>query len=92
MKNQASELITLKKRLDKIKTNKKMGRIDHLLKICKNCQKEYNERENYNWSCRTHQSEYGGDMWWCCGKKNKEDPGCKYGKHVTQEDADEDEK
>ena len=28
----------------------------------------YLDSENYNWSCRTHTSEFGGEMWWCCGK------------------------
>ena len=29
-------------------------------------------------------------MWWCCGKKGKEAPGCLYAKHETKEDEDED--
>lgn len=58
-------------------------------KICKNCQKVYLESENYNWSCRIHQSEYGDDMWWCCGKPSKEAPGCRISKHESKED-DED--
>ena len=28
-------------------------------------------------------------MWWCCGKKGKEQPGCKFGPHVEGEDEDE---
>jgi hypothetical protein len=24
-------------------------------------------------------------MWWCCGRKNKDDPGCKYAKHSITE-------
>ena len=28
-------------------------------------------------------------MWWCCGKTNKEAPGCKYAKHVSKEDEDD---
>lgn len=29
-------------------------------------------------------------MWWCCGRKNKDDPGCKFSKHASRdEDADE---
>jgi len=28
-------------------------------------------------------------MWWCCGKPKKEAPGCKYGKHVSNEDEDD---
>ena len=27
-------------------------------------------------------------MWWCCGRKNKEAPGCKFGKHVNKDDDD----
>ena len=29
-------------------------------------------------------------MWWCCGKLNKEDRGCKFGKHESKDDEDED--
>lgn len=39
-------------------------------KTCKNCSLEYKDSENFNWSCRTHQSEWGGAVWWCCGKTN----------------------
>lgn len=38
-----------------------------------------------------HQSEYSGDMWWCCGKLAKDALGCKFGKHeikVDEDDAD----
>lgn len=28
-------------------------------------------------------------MWWCCGKRGKEALGCKYSKHVSKEDEDE---
>lgn len=24
-------------------------------------------------------------MWWCCGRRSKEDPGCKYSKHQITE-------
>merc|ERR1711957_262044 len=61
------------------------------MKMCKNCGKEYTEEGNFNWSCRTHRSEYGGEMWWCCGKRGKEQPGCKFSKHETKEDEDDDE-
>jgi hypothetical protein len=30
-------------------------------------------------------------MWWCCGKRGKEMPGCKFGKHEFKEE-EEDEK
>ena len=59
--------------------------------MCINCKKEYNEKENFNWSCRTHPYDYNGEMWWCCGKRGKDQPGCKYSKHETKEDEDEEE-
>lgn len=52
--------------------------VDLSKKICRNCNKEYNESENYNWSCCTHRSEWGGTMWWCCGKPKLNSPGCKF--------------
>lgn len=27
-------------------------------------------------------------MWWCCGKRGKDQPGCKYGKHESKEEDD----
>ena len=30
-------------------------------------------------------------MWWCCGKRGKEQPGCKFMKHETRNDNDEEE-
>jgi hypothetical protein len=30
-------------------------------------------------------------MWWCCGKRGKDMPGCKFGKHEFKEE-EEDEK
>ena len=44
------------------------------------------ESENFNWSCRTHRSEYSGEIWWCCGKTGKESLGCKFGKHLNRND------
>jgi hypothetical protein len=57
---------------------------------CKFCGLDFVESENFNWSCRTHRSEYSGEMWWCCGKLNKEALGCKFQKHILREDLDED--
>jgi hypothetical protein len=57
-------------------------------KICKNCHAEYTDKENFNWSCRTHSSEWGGTVWWCCGKTEKDQPGCKFGKHTSKDDDD----
>lgn len=37
-------------------------------KTCVNCKIDYRESENFNWSCRTHPSDWGGTVWWCCGK------------------------
>ena len=59
------------------------GKIDLGIKICKNCTKEYNEKDNFNWSCKTHQSEWSSGeidpltkkekgMYWCCGNERKE--------------------
>ena len=28
-------------------------------------------------------------MWWCCGKRGKNQPGCKFSKHESKEDDDE---
>ena len=62
------------------------------IKQCRKCGKEYHEKENFNWSCRTHRSDFGEEdkIWWCCGKQGKETPGCQYSKHECKED-DEDE-
>ena len=60
------EIQVLKKRIERLKLKK--VRLNQ--KICRNCNKEFVESENYNWSCRVHQGEYGGEMWWCCGKKS----------------------
>ena len=57
--------------------------------ICKVCQKMFNEMDNFNWSCRTHFGDFGGEMWWCCGKSGRDAPGCKVAKHVSKEDEDE---
>lgn len=86
LKRAVGEVIALKGRIEKMKTTS-FQRMQ--VKLCTRCHKEYNEKENYNWSCRTHQSTYGGTMWWCCGRRNKDDPGCKYSKHQITE-AEED--
>ena len=86
----------LKQKINKLKRRRN---VDLNQKICKNCAKEYLENENYNWSCRTHrvsiaihnliQSEYGGEMWWCCGKTQKDAQGCKFAKHESKDDEDD---
>ena len=78
-----------KKRIQKLIARK--GNFSSGIKACKNCNNEYRENENFNWSCRTHQSEWGGEMWWCCGKRGKDQPGCKFSKHESKDDAEDDE-
>jgi hypothetical protein len=48
----------LKLRITKIMARK--GKFESLNKTCKKCAKEYKEKENFNWSCRMHQSDWGG--------------------------------
>ena len=77
----------MRKKITKLLQRK--GNIDGSIKTCKNCAKDYTEAENFNWSCRIHTSEFGGEMWWCCGKRGKDQPGCKFGKHLTKPDDEE---
>ena len=79
----------MKERIKKLK--KRGGKFDILQKICKMCGKDYNEKENLNWSCRTHRSEYSGEIWWCCGKSSKDAIGCLVQKHMSKDEEDEDE-
>ena len=80
-----------KMKLRIVKLKNRRGKFDQGMKSCKNCAKEFHEKENFNWSCRVHRvPEYGGEMWWCCGKIGKEVPGCKFSKHECKEDEDED--
>ena len=63
---------------------------DFSKKFCANCKKDFNPNENYNWSCQTHRSEWGGTMWWCCGKTKLNAPGCKFQKHKQKDDEMDD--
>ena len=76
----------MKQRYNKLKARK--GK-DPGFKQCKDCMKEFLDRENYNWSCRTHRCEWSGEMWWCCGKRSKDAAGCKFKKHVSKEDEED---
>jgi hypothetical protein len=78
----------MKQRIIKLKSRK--GKVDQGIKMCKLCALEYHDKENFNWSCRTHRGVYGGEMWWCCGKRGKDQPGCKFSKHESKDDEDED--
>lgn len=55
---------------------------------CKLCGKAFFETENFAWSCRLHKSEYGGQIWWCCGKEGKDAIGCQNSKHIPNDDED----
>jgi hypothetical protein len=77
----------MKQRIMKLKSRK--GKVDQGIKMCKMCAMEFHEKENFNWSCRTHRGVYGGEMWWCCGKRGKDQPGCKFAKHENKDDEDE---
>lgn len=57
--------------------------------MCNNCKKDFKDTENFNWSCRVHQSQWSGEMWWCCGKSAQSAPGCKFAKHETKEDEED---
>jgi len=78
---------------DKLKRRMKKYRLrrlfDHETVMCRNCGKDFMKTENFNWSCRTHTSEFGGEMWWCCGKIGKDSLGCKFSKHESKDDDDD---
>jgi len=77
----------LKQKMKKYRARR--ARYDAETKTCKKCGKEYSESDNFNWSCRTHQSDFGGEMWWCCGKLGKDAIGCKFNKHESKDDDDD---
>ena len=60
------EGVKMKARITKLISRK--GKFDSGLKTCKNCGRDYSEKENFNWSCTQHIGDWGGQMWWCCGK------------------------
>lgn len=86
------ELEKLRQRFNLLKQNRSWALGRNLKSMyCKNCKLEYSESENFNWSCIFHRGEWGGDIWWCCGKTHKNSRGCKYQKHYSKEEADESE-
>ena len=60
----------MKDRMTKLKARRGKVALDFC--TCKKCGKDYNDKENFNWSCRTHKSDWSGEMWFCCGKDKKE--------------------
>ena len=81
-----SELEAFKKKVVSLQQKKS---VDINQQFCCLCKQEFIEKQNFNWSCCTHRSEWGGTMWWCCGKTNQNAKGCKYQKHVCKQTQDE---
>ena len=75
-----------------VKLRNRKGKVDLGIKTCKNCAKEFHEKNNLNWSCHLHWSLYDAEteMWWCCGKKGKDQKGCTVQKHEVQNEDEED--
>ena len=87
-KNLVADREKMKERIKKLKSKK--GKFDVQQKVCKNCGKDYIEKDNFKWSCRIHRSAFSGEIWWCCGKESKDQAGCKYAAHQSKEEEDED--
>jgi len=88
-KDLVEEYEKLRNRLKQVRQKRKLFE-EFEEKVCKNCQKIFIENTNYNWSCKTHYSEYSGEMYWCCGLAGKEAPGCRISKHIAKDDDEED--
>jgi len=87
-KDLADEYEKLRLKLKQFRQKRKQyGEQDE--KVCRLCQKMFVESENYNWSCRTHPSEYGSEMYWCCGKVGRDAPGCRTSKHESKDEEEE---
>lgn len=78
----SSEIASLKKRYIKITPG--FNQFNEI--ICQNCKKLFKEAENFNWSCRYHNSEFNGSLYWCCGNTKKDSMGCIIGKHECIEE------
>lgn len=78
--------MNLKKKYAKLRSKRFVSN-DYI--TCKFCGLDFAETQNFNWSCRTHRSEFSGEVWWCCGKTNKDALGCKFGKHIGRDDIEE---
>jgi len=50
------EIDKLKYKITKLKLRK--GKDDVGFKTCKFCKKDYDEKTNYNWSCKTHYGDF----------------------------------
>lgn len=83
---QQNEIDSLNIRIKKLQQRR---HADLNKKICQNCTSEYDEEQNFNWSCCTHTREWGGTIWWCCGKTERSAKGCNRKKHSSQREAAE---
>ena len=36
-----------------------------------------------------HSNYYSGELWWCCGRESKEAQGCKFSKHESKEEEED---
>jgi hypothetical protein len=77
------------KKLRKLKKRKTSGVDLEEEKFCSKCSQSFYEKDNFNWSCRTHLGLLQNGFFWCCGKKGKTSPGCVLSKHVAQEEKSE---
>jgi hypothetical protein len=86
-KDTVNEMAKIRKRIKQYKQTKGEGEE----KVCKRCNKVYNENENYNWSCRRHAGEFSASeqIWWCCGKQGSNALGCQIAKHESKEDEED---
>lgn len=91
MKQINKECDRLRSKIISLKNQKKNSFLGPVTKTCMNCKNEYKDSENFNWSCRTHPSDWGGSLWWCCGKSDPNHLGCKFGKHVSKDDQENEE-
>ena len=70
-----------------IRDRSKVKKVDEVEeRICKHCFKSYKDPENFNWSCKRHSSPYSENVYFCCGKTNKDAPGCVTSKHEAKDD------
>jgi hypothetical protein len=80
----------IKKKIREVKAKNRTN-ADNEEKFCSFCKQMYTERENYNWSCKVHTSEWNGTNYWCCGATKQISSGCQTSKHRSNDDQEEDE-
>lgn len=85
----SEQFAKLRERLKQMKQRRK-AHGEEEERICRKCLRVYEDSENYNWSCRTHQSDFSGEIWWCCGKPGRDAPGCRVEKHESKEEDEGD--